>query len=752
MKIAAALVLVLFFTAAALAPRSALASSGPADTLSFEAPGPAENLIGWSGGPPETLHKDSVIVHGGHFAARIERSKESAGAFSVLTRVIPVTFTGDTLELVGWVRTEDVRGGYAGLWLREDGAGGMITLDNMQSRGLVGSQDWRECRIAMPLDKGARSVLFGALLVGDGKAWVDDLRLLVDGRPYSAAPRPKRPVTAVDRDHEFDAGSKIGTVALSAKQVENLVLLGRVWGFLKYHHPRATGARVSWDYELFRVLPPVLRARDRAAAAGIISKWAARLGEPPACSACAELPESAYMLPRVDWIRDRARLGEDLSARLVRIYRNRDSDREQHYVALTGIGVPDFAAEAPHPDLSYPDAGYRLLALFRFWNIIEYWFPYRDLVREDWDGVLAEFIPRLMAAGSRDAYKLEMIALIARVHDSHANLWGGLDVRPPRGECRLPVITRFVEGKAVVTEFADSARGPATGLRIGDVILEIDGKPVDQILAAWEPYYAASNRAAQLRDMGRELTTGPRGPCRMAVERLNARLELTADRVASTEIPPMAGIRHDLPGDTFRLLADDVAYLKLSSVSAGRVADYLRQAAGTRCLIIDIRNYPSESVVYALGEHLVERETEFVRFTSGDLSNPGAFLWAEPLTLRPKEPRYNGTVVILVDEVSQSNAEYTAMAFRAAPHALVVGSTTAGADGNLASIPLPGGIRTAISGIGVFYPDRRPTQQLGIVPDLVVHPTIAGIRAGRDEVLEAAVRKVLGREIGIPAR
>ena len=44
-----------------------------------------------------------------------------------------------------------------------------------------------------------------------------------------------------------------------------------------------------------------------------------------------------------------------------------------------------------------------------------------------------------------------------------------------------------------------------------------------------------------------------------------------------------------------------------------------------------------------------------------------------------------------------------------------------------------------ISGLGVFYPDHRPTQRVGIVPDVVVRPTIEGIAAGRDEVLEAAV-------------
>ena len=49
-----------------------------------------------------------------------------------------------------------------------------------------------------------------------------------------------------------------------------------------------------------------------------------------------------------------------------------------------------------------------------------------------------------------------------------------------------------------------------------------------------------------------------------------------------------------------------------------------------------------------------------------------------------------------------------------------------------------------ISGIGVFYPDKRPTQRVGIIPDVNVRPTIAGIRSGRDEVLEEALRQVLG--------
>ena len=117
------------------------------------------------------------------------------------------------------------------------------------------------------------------------------------------------------------------------------------------------------------------------------------------------------------------------------------------------------------------------------------------------------------------------------------------------------------------------------------------------------------------------------------------------------------------------------------------------------------------------------------------------------MSLSPQKPHYTGEVAILVDESSMSQAEYTSMAFRVVHGAIVVGSTTAGADGNVSPFVLPGDLRTMISGIGVFYPNKAPTQRIGIVPNVEVEPTIAGIRAGRDEVLEEALRQILGVQV-----
>lgn len=533
---------------------------------------------------------------------------------------------------------------------------------------------------------------------------------------------------------------------LSIAQINNLVLLGKVWGFVKYHHPAITSGKVDADSELSRILPPLVNARTHAAATALISAWLSRLGIGQACFPCAPAPSDIHLQADIAWIRDKRTLGATLSAQLVSIYQNRRAEPTQHYVSFVpGVGNPEFTNEREYPE-ALPAVNLRILALYRFWNIVEYWHPYRDLVPQDWNAVLREFVPRVWMSRDADSFRLTMLALIARVGDGHANLWNHLSVRPPRGLHRLPVKVRFIQGKAVVTGFSHRILGPASGLRPGDVIVKIDGARVDSLVRIWAPYYAASNQPARLRDIARSMTRGPPGRARVTLERNGSILNVQPQRIPVDRFDPLADRTNDLPGEAFQLLTKDVAYLKLSSASSTNSGEYIERASGTKVLVIDIRNYPNDFMVFALGGHLVDRPTAFARFTHGDATNPGAFVWTSPVTLYPLQPNYKGRVVILVDESSQSQAEYTAMAFRSAPTALVAGSTTAGADGNVSPIMLPGGLRTLISGIGVFYPDRRPTQQAGIVPDIVIRPTIQGIRQGRDEVLEVAVSHALGKQ------
>jgi hypothetical protein len=701
---------------------------------------------GWGGGPPGTIFVDDATAHTGRSSARLERTASSPQMFTTITRTIPIEFGGKTIEWRGFLRSENVSE-FFGLWMREDGDTPSLAFATMQPRQLKGTTDWTEYSITLPIEREAKQLYFGVLLAGTGTLWADDLQLLVDGKPVWDAPKADRPKTPLELDHQYDSGSGIVLSSLTPTQIDNLAVLGRAWGFLKYHHPAVTSGGHHWDYDLFRILPGVLAARDRDAARAVMAEWVRGLGAVQPCVTCATLREdNLHLRPDVDWIGDTALLGRALSDALTSVHRARSGGKQFYVSQAPNIGNPQFDREPAYPNVAFPDAGYQLLSLYRFWNIVQYWYPNRNLLDENWNRVLAEFIPRIALARDKTAYQMETIAPIAKVTDTHANLWSAPpQIRPPAGECQLPVITRFIEDRAVVTGFSDASVEAATGLSIGDVIDRIDGVPIPTLVTQWTPYYPASNQPTRLRDIARSMNRGACADARLTVNRDGKTMEIAARRLPLATVNQQAGATHDRPGDTLQMLADQVAYLKLSSVRADQVPTYISRAKDTKGLVVDIRNYPSEFVVFTLGNLLADRATPFAQFTALDLDHPGAFRWSGVPALNPQQPHYAGKVVVLVDEVSQSQAEYTAMAYRAAG-AIVVGSTTAGADGNVSQISLPGGLRTMISGLGVFYPDKRPTQRIGIVPDVVVRPTIAGIRAGRDEVLEEALRQILGRD------
>ena len=260
--------------------------------------------------------------------------------------------------------------------MREDGAAGPVEFDNMQQRQVNGTRGWTEYSITLPLRAEARTLVVGVLVAGTGTVWADDLRLLVDGKPVWEAPKVQRPETAIELDHEFDAGSGIVISQLSQVQIANLATLGKVWGFLKYHHAVVTAGKRHWDYELFRVMPTVLAARDRDTANAALRDWIRSLGEIAPCNPCVTPRlDDLHLRPDVDWIAQERALGSELARLLRTTYLSRTS-ASQFYVSL----APKHCAIVYDQNLrmttsDFPTRGYRLLALFEVLERCQYWYP-----------------------------------------------------------------------------------------------------------------------------------------------------------------------------------------------------------------------------------------------------------------------------------------------------------------------------------------------------------------------------------------
>ena len=111
---------------------------------------------------------------------------------------------------------------------------------------------------------------------------------------------------------------------LNAAQIDALVLTGKVWGFLKYHHPVITSGKKRWDFELLRRLPAILGAQRQDDVRRLLVDWIDSLGPLEECKPCAALePKELQLAPRLDWIRDGKWLGEPLSQRLQAVFQNR---------------------------------------------------------------------------------------------------------------------------------------------------------------------------------------------------------------------------------------------------------------------------------------------------------------------------------------------------------------------------------------------------------------------------------------------
>jgi len=194
----------------------------------------------------------------------------------------------------------------------------------------------------------------------------------------------------------------------------------------------------------------------------------------------------------------------------------------------------------------------------------------------------------------------------------------------------------------------------------------------------------------------------------------------------------------------WQILSGNIGYVNMGLLMQADVPAMIAALKDTRAIVFDQRNYPNFTL-YLIAQWLNPVARDFVKFTSPDYRRPGSVEWTVTLQAGPsarRQDNYKGRVLILCDERTQSQAEFTIMALRTAPDAVVVGSTTAGADGNVSLIELPGAIRSYISGLGVFYPDGSPTQRIGILPDVQVLPTVTGVQNGVDEVLQAALALV----------
>ncbi len=523
--------------------------------------------------------------------------------------------------------------------------------------------------------------------------------------------------------------------AAKITETEKLFATCKVWGFLKYYHPKIAGAEANWDKQLLEKLPKIEKAQTKEEFSLILENWIDDLGPIPEIAPIAVPKDVKFFDKNFDlsWFNNKL-FSKKLSKKLKFIEENRFQSSEEFEYGFDGLKyVKNYF------DLDYTTKGSRVLMLFGYWNLIEYYFPYKYVMDQKWDLSLEQSLPLIADAKSEADFYLALKKLTSKLNDSHVNtpIYG--TKAAGRGLNYFPATGKIIEEKLVITEILGDSLAEAANIKIGDVITKINDKTVKEIIEENRDLICASNEASFLDKVV---------PIILRSESENVAVEFLKDGKYETKTMFWSDY-HDShrnefkkgaikPKEKFKVLDNNIGYVDMGAIKPRHIPDMINALKSTKAIVFDMRNYPNDTWKQ-ISDFLNAEEKKFCDYTEPYLKYPGRYQWVDGRKCGfDNKDHYKGKVIVLLNEDSISQSEWTAMCFQTAGNTTIIGSQTAGTDGNAIDIDFKG-YHTRYTGLGVYYPDGRETQRIGIVPDIEVKPTIKGIQEGKDEVLDRAL-------------
>lgn len=502
------------------------------------------------------------------------------------------------------------------------------------------------------------------------------------------------------------------------------VITGRVWGLMKYYHPIIAAGKLDWDKVLLNEVNNIQLSSTPAMVNAELKKMLQMAGD-YTYKESGTWNDSLNMNVNLCWI-DHSFLDDTLKVELKRIASQSVKQPSYYGISMDSATHPLLPQHEKIHDFDfYSSLNFRLLSLFRYWNVIYYFSPHKYLMDESWDKTLSKSIFPFINANDKKSYQIAFLKLAAALNDGHC--YNSFTENYPY--MSLDII-EYVGDKTVV-------RIDKEGLKKGDIIKSIGSRDIVNIRDSLSLLVSASTR-------GNKEYRINCGIAEMIFFHETNLSVLRNDQEHNIHTSG-GGIEYKQP-DVYKRISDNIGYVNLSQLTTEKIDsifNYFSNAAG---IIFDLRKAgPYKYNVSQLECHLAESKVLLMpSAVYWDLEHPGAFIWEKGTSSvipdNVKCTSFKGNLIFLINESTQSFTETQAWIARFNFHAKLIGRPTSGACGQVIWVPLPGNQRAAFSGIGLFSLDGSELQRKGIIPDIEVYPTIESIKSGKDEILEAAIK------------
>ena len=365
------------------------------------------------------------------------------------------------------------------------------------------------------------------------------------------------------------------------------------------------------------------------------------------------------------------------------------------------------------------------------WNVFQHFYPYFDQIDCDWNASLRTAIDTSFDLKERDAATKNLQWLVAQLHDGHGNVYDMKSRALIAG-----VSFGWVENQLIVTASNEDQ------FKVGDIVSEIDGQTSLDHLKEMENYISGSPQWKRYRSVTK-LSQGE-GSKSLKIKRGDQELELQLKfqgrQPAMIDKGEVCRVQVDGENDE-----DDIWYIDMGRAEPKDVNPLIKKFASAKGIVLDFRGYPRGThflfqymtdVQLQSQQWLVPRQIRPDRYDMTDFERGGR--WKLP----PRKPRFSGKMVFLTNGSAISYAESCMAIVAHYKLGEIIGSPTAGANGNVNPFSLPGGYRVAWTGMRVINHDDSQHHVNGVPVTIPMEPTIAGIRAGKDELLDAAVELI----------
>jgi len=372
----------------------------------------------------------------------------------------------------------------------------------------------------------------------------------------------------------------------------------------------------------------------------------------------------------------------------------------------------------------------RIYSMFKLWNIIHYFYPFGQLDSTVWNNALPRFLSNSLSSVRREDYIANLMEMTALLHDGHIRFTGENSIL---GWRNVPCELRTTSEGYIVSRLLDSL----PGIHVGDKILEVDGATIKNRIAVIKKYTPRSTIANEEIQIERFMLAGDSEITQVKIDQTGTERTFRLPR-SQLGIPELRQRRN---GPTWTYFNGNILYIDIIRASQEELLACLDSKKKNRGIILDLRGYPEHVLGPLLGNLFATRTVCAERFSVPIVSSPDSGTrWEYCITLAPlKKIDAKIPVIALINGEMISQAEENALLLEGSGRVKFLGTPTAGTNGHVTSLALPGNIRVRFTGREALHGDRRSFQGIGILPNIFVADTRQSLAAQRDIQLDSAV-------------